>query len=97
MESPEPSLSEREPFKVSPVQPGGRAEAGKHMQGNPDSRMQRFQARVELRAIVARHARNHPEALRAALKNAPPSVQQALRRAIAVSEAGYKNAQQALD
>lgn len=53
--------------------------------------------RVRLRAVVGRNAANHPAALRAALKKAPRSARPALRRALAVAEAGYKEARQALD
>ena len=48
--------------------------------------------RVKLRTAVAGYATNHPAFLRAALKKAPESAKSALRRAIAVSEAGYKRA-----
>ncbi len=48
--------------------------------------------RAKLRATVANYAINHPSGLRAALKKAPESAKPALRRAIAVSEAGYKKA-----
>jgi len=48
--------------------------------------------RAKLRATVANYAINHPAGLRAALKKAPESAKPALRRAIAVSVAGYKKA-----
>jgi len=48
--------------------------------------------RVKLRTIVAHYAVNHPAGLRAALEKAPESAKPALRRAIAISEAGYKKA-----
>ncbi len=53
--------------------------------------------KVKLRRVVAQYAVNHPEVLRAALKTAPESAKPALRRAIAVSEAGYEKALNALD
>jgi len=53
--------------------------------------------RAELRTTVANYAINHPAGLRAALKKAPESTKPALRRAIAVSEAGYEKALKALD
>ncbi len=53
--------------------------------------------RAKLRATVANYAINHPAGLRAALKKAPESAKPALRRAIAVSEAGYEKALKALD
>lgn len=48
--------------------------------------------RAKLRSIVANYAINHPAGLRAALEKAPESAKSALRRAIAVSEAGYERA-----
>jgi len=48
--------------------------------------------RAKLRVIVAHSAVNHPAALQDALKRAPESVKPALRRAIAVSDTGYKKA-----
>jgi hypothetical protein len=53
--------------------------------------------RAELRIIVGGCACNNPEALRAALKEAPPSAKPALRRAIFISEIGYDRALAALD
>ncbi len=53
--------------------------------------------RANLRRSVARHATDHPAALRAVLQKAPESAKPALRRAIAVSEAGYERALEALD
>ncbi|MFC1897721.1 DUF5667 domain-containing protein [Chloroflexota bacterium] len=48
--------------------------------------------RVKLRTTVAHYAIHHPAGLRAALEKAPESAKPALRRAIAISEAGYKKA-----
>ncbi len=48
--------------------------------------------RAKLRSTVANYAINHPAGLRAALEKAPESAKSALRRAIAVSEAGYERA-----
>lgn len=48
--------------------------------------------RAKLRATLANYAINHPAGLRAALKKAPESAKSALRRAIAVSAAGYEKA-----
>ena len=53
--------------------------------------------RAKLRTTVANYAINHPAGLRAALQKAPESAKPALRRAIAVSVAGYKRALKALD
>jgi hypothetical protein len=53
--------------------------------------------RAELRATLANYAINHPAELRAALETAPESVKPALRRAIAVSVAGYERALEAWD
>ena len=53
--------------------------------------------RAKLRMAVARYAVNHPQALRDVLKGAPESAKPALRRAIAVSVAGYKKALESLD
>ena len=64
--------------------------------GNKDFRVQTSD-RARLRRTVVRYAINHPAALHAALDKSPESVKPALRRAIAVSEAGYKKALEALD
>jgi len=48
--------------------------------------------RAKLRLALAHYAINHPAALRAVLNTAPESAQPALRRAIAVSVAGYEKA-----
>ncbi|HEX74458.1 MAG TPA: hypothetical protein G4N93_04840 [Dehalococcoidia bacterium] len=53
--------------------------------------------RVNLRIMIASYAINHPAALRAALEKSPDSVKPALRRAIAISVAGYEKALMALD
>lgn len=53
--------------------------------------------RAKLRMMVAQYAVNHPAALRAVLETAPESVRPALRRAIAVSVAGYEKALETLD
>ena len=53
--------------------------------------------RAQLRNTVAHYAANHPAALRAMLEKAPESAKPALRRAIAVSVAGYERALEALD
>lgn len=52
--------------------------------------------RARLRMAVARYAMQHPEALRAALNNAPESAKPALRRAIAISVRGYERALRAV-
>ncbi len=52
--------------------------------------------RARLRMAVARYAMQHPEALRAALNNAPESAKPALRRAIAISVEGYERALRAV-
>ena len=52
---------------------------------------------AKLRMTVARYAVNHPARLRAVLETAPEATKPALRRAIAVSVAGYKKALESLD
>jgi len=47
--------------------------------------------------MVAHYAVNNPAALRAVLETAPESTRPALRRAIAVSVAGYGKALKTLD
>ncbi|GAI53036.1 unnamed protein product, partial [marine sediment metagenome] len=54
-------------------------------------------SRARLRILLERYAINHPARLRAVLRAAPESVKPALRRAIAVSVAGYERALKALD
>ncbi len=66
------------------------AESSQEIPGNKNNR-------AKLRVTVANHAINHPAGLRAALEKAPESAKPALRRAIAVSEAGYERALKALD
>ncbi len=46
--------------------------------------------RAKLKKTVGNYAVNHPARLRAVLRAAPESVKPALRRAIAVSVAGYE-------
>lgn len=53
--------------------------------------------RAKLRTDMAYYAIHHPAVLRAALKQAPEAVKPALLRAIAVSEANYEKALEALD
>jgi len=53
--------------------------------------------RAKLRVMVTNNAVNHPEALRAVLETAPESAKPALRRAIAISIAGYEKALKTLD
>lgn len=54
-------------------------------------------SQAKLKATLAYYAINHPAALNAALEKSPESVKPALRRAIAVSVAGYEEALLALD
>ena len=54
-------------------------------------------SQAKLRITIAHYAANHPNALRAELEKAPESVKPALRRAIAVSVAGYEKVLKALD
>ena len=51
---------------------------------------------ARLRVTVARYAVNHPAALRAMLKTAPESAKPALLRAIAIAEARYQQALEAV-
>jgi len=53
--------------------------------------------RARLRAAVAYYAIHHPAALRAALEKAPEAARPALRRAIAISVAGYERALKAME
>jgi len=53
--------------------------------------------RAKLKTTLAHYAVNHPAGLHAALDKAPESAKPALRRAIAVSVAGYEKALKALD
>ena len=53
--------------------------------------------RAKLRTDMAYYAIHHPAVLRAALRQAPEAVKPALLRAIAVSEANYEKALEALD
>ncbi len=53
--------------------------------------------RARLRAIMMRHAMNHPAHLRALLKRVPESARPGLLRAIAISETGYEKALKSLD
>lgn len=53
--------------------------------------------RAKLRKTLTNNAVNHHASLRAALRKAPESAKSALRRAIAVSTAGYERALDALD
>ncbi len=53
--------------------------------------------RAKLRSTLASYATNHPAGLRAALKKAPESTKPGLRRAIAVSVAGYEKALKSWD
>ena len=55
-----------------------------------------FNRRAKLRAAVAHYAIQHPAALRDALNKAPESAKPALRRAIAISIAGYEKALKAV-
>jgi hypothetical protein len=53
--------------------------------------------RLGLRMLLASYLESDPDALRAALENAPPSLKAALYRAVIVSENGYKKALAAMD
>ncbi|MCK4368920.1 MAG: hypothetical protein KAV68_04555 [Dehalococcoidales bacterium] len=53
--------------------------------------------RAQLRMLLERYAVNHPAALRAILEKVPEAAKPALLRAIVVSEAGYREALEALD
>ncbi len=65
--------------------------------GNDKGVRAKADSRDKLRTTVANYAINHPAVLRAALEKAPESAKSALRRAIAVSEAGYERALKGLD
>ena len=67
------------------------------MPGGGRGAMVRGNDRAKLRMMVAHCAVNHPDALRAVLRDAPESAKPGLRRAIAISVAGYDRALDALD
>jgi len=77
------------PAETSPPAPAVE-EAGKDV-------LAQANRRTRLRMLLGRYAVNHPAALRAVLETAPESARPALRRAIAVSVAGYEKALEALD
>lgn len=52
---------------------------------------------TRLKVTVTVYATDHPERLRSLLETVPPSTRQALRRAIAISEAGYEKILKSLD
>jgi hypothetical protein len=54
-------------------------------------------SRAKLRMVVAGYAAGHPVVLRAVLEEVPESTKAALLRAIAISEADYEKALEALD
>ena len=80
-----PEVAETPRILESPPVPSEQAGDDKDVQVRANNR-------AKLRATVANYAINHPAGLRAALEKAPESAKAALRRAIAVSEAGYKRA-----
>jgi len=85
-----PPPTEEAPPPPAPVPPPG--EAWGDRDGSPQAGN-----RAQLRNTVAHYAANHPAALRDVLEKAPESAKPALRRAIAVSVAGYERALEALD
>jgi len=80
-----PEVAEAPRMLESPPVPSEEAGDDKDVQVRENNR-------AKLRATVANYATNHPAGLRAALEKAPESTKPALRRAIAVSEAGYERA-----
>jgi len=76
-----PRMLESLPPSLQPAE----AERSQEIRGDKNNR-------AELRTTVANYAINHPAVLRAALEKAPESAKPALRRAIAISEAGYRRA-----
>jgi hypothetical protein len=86
--APAPPSAEEAPPEPTP-QPG-RVWGGKDGYSQADSR-------AKLKMAVEHSAINHQAVLRAVLEKAPESAKPALRRAIAVSEAGYQRALEALD
>jgi len=87
-----PEVAEAPRMLEAPPTPAPSEEAG----GDKDVRA-KANNRAKLKITVANYAINHTAGLRAALKKAPKSTKPALRRAIAVSEAGYEKALRALD
>ncbi len=85
-----PPPTEEAPPPPAPAPPPG--EAWGDRDGSPQAGN-----RAQLRNMVAHYAADHPAALQAILDKVPESTKPALRRAIAVSVAGYKRALEALD
>ena len=79
-----------ETMMAPPPAPEQSREGGRPAPVRPDNK------RARLRIAVARYAIQHPDALRAALNNAPESAKPALRRAIAISVKGYERALRAV-
>jgi hypothetical protein len=74
----------------APAPPPGETWGGEDVSPQADNR-------AKLRMVVERYANNDTAALNAVLDKVPEAAKPALRRAIAVSEAGYQKALEALD
>jgi len=72
-------------LKAPPPMQLEEAESSREIPGDKNNR-------AKLRSTLVNYATNHPAGLRAALKKAPESTKPGLRRAIAVSETGYRRA-----
>lgn len=100
--APAPSEKTKEEEEVGILAPAPTAEAPQALPeqargGSGKELPAQANRRAKLKMIMARYAVNHPAALRAVLETAPESVKPALRRAIAVSVAGYERALKTLD
>lgn len=95
--APAPSPGERAPVKLAPEPPPSSAESSEQAPEEPSAKVKRPEKEAELKAVIDRYAKSHPDALRAALESAPPSAQPALRRAIEITETRYQEATQALE
>jgi hypothetical protein len=85
-----PAPAEETPPEPAPPPQPGRGWGGREDNAQADNRAQ-------LRNTVAHYAAKNQAVLRAVLGKVPESARPALRRAIAVSEAGYQRALEALD
>jgi len=95
--APEPAVEQapvspapRSAVREVPPSPGRERAKGQVESGKVDKR-------AKIWVEVARNAADNPAALRDALEKAPESVKPALRRAIEVADAGYKQTLKALD
>jgi hypothetical protein len=91
-EEPEVMMAPPAPAPPPARAPGPPEQAG----GKPAQAKEINNRRAKLRAAIAYYAIQNPMALRAALNKTPESAKPALRRAIAISIAGYERALKAV-